>query len=71
LENDFPNVEVIEIVHARFPCRSPAVHLYGYRFRVWKNQFSFGDICWDFSTRQWSWAILPGYELSNLSSEHR
>src|SRR6516165_1669915 len=28
----------------------------------WKGEFGDGDICWDMSTRQWSWRILPGAE---------
>jgi hypothetical protein len=28
---DVPNVERVDIVHARFPCFSPEFHLYGYR----------------------------------------
>ena len=66
-------VEAVEIIHARFPCFSPDFHLYGYRFRVLskKPEWSFGDICWDFSTRQWTWAMPPGYELSNLTPATR
>jgi hypothetical protein len=69
LAQNLPNVENIELVHARFPCFSPDFHLYGYRFRVRAKtpEWSYGDICWDFSTRQWTWVMLPGYELSHLT----
>jgi hypothetical protein len=68
LAQDLPNVENIELVHARFPCFSPDFRLYGYRFRVRaKTDWSFGDICWNFSTRQWTWVMLPGYVLSHLT----
>jgi hypothetical protein len=70
LAPELPNdVELIEIIHARFPCFSPDFHLYGYRFRVAPkgHLWSYGDICWNFSTRQWTWVILPGYELSHLT----
>jgi hypothetical protein len=47
---------------------SPDFRLYGYRFRVRaKTDWSFGDICWNFSTRQWTWVMLPGYVLSHLT----
>jgi hypothetical protein len=64
-----PTVENIELVHARFPCFSPDFHLYGYRFRVHakKSEWSYGDICWNVATRQWSWVTLPRYELSHLT----
>jgi hypothetical protein len=72
LAPDLSNVGTIEIIHARFPCFSPHFHLYGYRFRVTsKTNWSYGDICWDFSTRQWTWVMLPGYELSHLSPATR
>jgi hypothetical protein len=69
LFQDVPTVENIELVHARFPCFSPDFHLYGYRFRVRakKPEWSYGDICWNFATRQWTWVMLPGYELSHLT----
>jgi hypothetical protein len=73
LAQDLPNIEDIELVHARFPCFSPDFHLYGYRFRVKakKSDWSYGDICWNFATRQWTWVILPGYELSHLTAATR
>jgi hypothetical protein len=41
-------VDEFEIVHARFPCRSPDMHFFGYRFRIGvKREYAFGDICWD------------------------
>src|SRR5262245_59658518 len=44
LKRDLP-VDSIEIVHARFPCRSPEMHFFGYRFRAWsKKEFALGDI---------------------------
>jgi hypothetical protein len=69
LAPDLSNVGTIEIIHARFPCFSPDFHLYGYRFRVTSktNKWSYGDICWDFSRRQWTWVMLPGHELSHLT----
>jgi hypothetical protein len=62
LKRDLP-VDSIEIVHARFPCRSPEMHFFGYRFRAWsKKEFALGDICWNFRTREWTWQILPEHE---------
>jgi len=54
-------VDRIEIVHARFPCWSPDLHLFGYRFRaIVKNGQTLGEICWDFSTGSWSsWQWAP------------
>jgi hypothetical protein len=67
LKHDLP-VDSIDIIHARFPCRSAGLHFFGYRFRIGaKGEFSDGDICWSFSTRQWSWRILPGQSLSRLN----
>jgi hypothetical protein len=61
-------VDEFEIVHARFPCRSPDMHLFGYRFRIGlKGEYAFGDICWDASAQKWTWQILPNYPLSRLS----
>src|SRR5262249_33130662 len=40
-------VDSIEIIHTRFPCRSPEMHFFGYRFRGWsKGKGTLGDICW-------------------------
>jgi hypothetical protein len=67
LRVDIP-VDTIEIIHARFPCRSRALHFFGYRFRVsLKGEYSDGDVCWNFSTRQWTWRILPEHSLSRLN----
>jgi hypothetical protein len=67
LKRDLP-VDIIEIIHARFPCRSPELHFFGYRFRAGsQGELSEGDICWDFSTQQWSWRFLPGQSLSRLN----
>jgi hypothetical protein len=67
LKDDIP-VDKIDFIHARFPCRSPELHFFGYRFRIsLKGEFSDGDICWNFSTRQWSWRILPEQSLSRLN----
>ena len=33
LNNDIP-VDTLQIIHARFPCRWPDLHFFGYRFRV-------------------------------------
>ena len=73
LAPDLSKYGTIEIIHARFPCFSPDLHLYGYRFRVAtkKPQWSYGDIRWNFLTRQWTWVMLPGYELSRLSPAAR
>jgi hypothetical protein len=61
-------VDHFEIIHARFPCWSPDMHFFGYRFRIRvKNEYAHGDICWDLSARQWTWRILPGYPLSHLN----
>jgi hypothetical protein len=67
LKDDIP-VNTIDIIHARFPCRSPELHFFGYRFRIAvKGEFSEGEICWNFSSGQWSWRILPGQSLSRLN----
>jgi hypothetical protein len=60
--------ENLEIVHARFPCRSPDLHFFAYRFRIKvKGEWADGDICWDISARKWTWQILPEYSLSRLN----
>jgi hypothetical protein len=60
-------VDEFEIIHARFPCRSPDMHFFGYRFRIGlKGEYAFGDICWDASAQKWTWQILPDYPLSRL-----
>ena len=62
LKRDLP-VDSIEIIHARFPCRSPEIHFFGYRFRAQsKGVGALGDICWNSLTREWTWQILPEYE---------
>src|SRR6516165_1669917 len=33
LQDDIP-ADTIDIIHARFPCHSPDLHFFGYRFRV-------------------------------------
>jgi hypothetical protein len=60
--------EDLEIIHARFPCRSPDMHFFGYRFRI-KVQGEYADsyICWDVSDRKWTWQILREYPLSRLN----
>jgi hypothetical protein len=61
-------IDTIEIIHARFPCRSPDLHFFGYRFRVSSNkEYAYGDVCWNFSTREWTWNVLPEYSLSKLN----
>lgn len=72
-------VDSVEIIHARFPCRSPDIHLFGYRFRIGlregegepafglRGEHAYGDICWNLSAREWSWQILPKYPLSRLN----
>ena len=68
LKNDI-QPDHVEIIHARFPCRSPDIHFFGYRFRIFvKGDISLGDICWDFSAREWTWQILPNSPLSHLNS---
>jgi len=67
LQHDI-QAQTIDIIHARFPCRSPDLHFFGYRFRVQvKNEYGYGDVCWDLLSRSWSWYILPEYPLSNLN----
>jgi hypothetical protein len=67
LKEDIP-VDTVDIIHTRFPCRSPNLHFFGYRFRISsKGEFSDGDICWNFSMHQWSWRLLPGQSLSHLN----
>jgi hypothetical protein len=62
------HADAIDIIHARFPCHSPDLHFFGYRFRVIeKGEYGDGDICWNISTRQWTWRILPGQSLSRLN----
>jgi hypothetical protein len=62
------HVDEFEIIHARFPCRSPDMHFFGYRFRIGvKGQYAYGAVCWDSSAREWSWQILPEYPLSRLN----
>jgi hypothetical protein len=57
-----------EIIHARFPCRSPDMHFFGYRFRVRvEKEYAYGDLCWDALSRAWTWRILPQYPLSHLN----
>src|SRR6266487_1624822 len=62
LKADLP-ADSVEIIHMRFPCRSPDLHFFGYRFRISvKGEFSDGDICWSFSSRQWrSSPKIAGY----------
>ena len=60
-------VDEFEIIHARFPCRSPDMHFFGYRFRIrLKDEYAEGDICWDVSAGKWTWRLLPKYPLSSL-----
>jgi len=67
LKNDI-QADQIGIVHRRFPCRSPDVHFFGYRFRIIvKGGVAEGEVCWNFSTRKWTWRILPTYSLSRLN----
>jgi hypothetical protein len=68
LRHDLPTVEVVDIIHARFPCYSPDFHFYGYRFRLRvQGRYGYGDICMNLSTREWTWVILPGYDLPPLT----
>ena len=67
LQDDIP-ADTIDIIHARFPCHPPDLHFFGYRFRViQKGEYGDGDICWNMSTHQWTWRILPGQTLSRLN----
>jgi len=60
LQDDI-HADTVDIIHARFPCHSPDLHFFGYRFRViQKGEYGDGDICWNMSTHQWSWRFLPG-----------
>jgi hypothetical protein len=70
LKNDI-QADQIGIVHRRFPCRSPDLHFFGYRFRVIVGKdFGDGDICLNLATSRWSWRILPGYPLSRLNPDN-
>ena len=61
LKDDF-QVGTVRIIHARFPCHSPDLHFFGYRFRVdAKQKFIYGDICWDLLSGKWTWSVLPEY----------
>src|SRR6266481_2428197 len=61
-------VDEFEIIHARFPCRSPDMHFFGYRFRIGlKGEYAYGDICWNASAREWTWQILPRYPPYRVS----
>ena len=67
LKNDI-QPDKMEIIHARFPCRSPDIHFFGYRFRIFvKEEIALGDICWDPAAREWTWQILPEYPLPRLN----
>jgi hypothetical protein len=67
LANDI-QPDKVEIIHARFPCRSPEMHFFGYRFRILvKTEMALGDICWDPLAKEWTWQILPEYGLSRLN----
>ena len=67
LANDI-HPDKVEIIHARFPCRSPEIHFFGYRFRILvKTEMALGDICWDPLAKEWTWQILPEYGLSRLN----
>jgi len=71
LKKELP-VDSIQIVHARFPCRSPDLHLFGYRFNailLQQREGGYGDICWDFSSRQWSWQMLPDSSLARFNQK--
>src|SRR5215470_9968474 len=69
LRADLP-VDEFEIIHARFPCRSPDMHFFGYRFRVrLTGESAYGNICWDLSGRKWAWQILPEHRLSRLNKQ--
>jgi hypothetical protein len=44
LQDDI-RADTIDIIHARFPCHSPDLHFFGYRFRVIeKGEYGDGDI---------------------------
>ena len=67
LANDI-HPDKVEIIHARFPCRSPEIHFFGYRFRIYvKTEMALGDICWDPLAKEWTWQVLPEYGLSRLN----
>ena len=68
LANDI-HPDKVEIIHARFPCRSPEIHFFGYRFRIhMKTEMGMGDICWDPLAKEWTWQVLPEYGLSRLNT---
>ena len=67
LKHDLP-IDGIQIVHARFPCRSPDMHFFGYRFRARSNgEYGNGDICLNLSTKEWTWHLLPNSPLAHLN----
>ena len=67
LKHDLP-IDGIQIVHARFPCRSPDMHFFGYRFRARSNgEYGNGDICVNLSTKGWTWHLLPNSPLAHLN----
>jgi hypothetical protein len=60
--------EDLAIIHARFPCRSPDMHFFGYRFRIKvQGEYAEGYICRDVSDGKWTWQILREYPLSRLN----
>src|SRR5215472_6519700 len=68
LKEEIP-ADSVEIIHARFPCRSPEAHFFGYRFRIFVNkEVADGDVCWNLSSGKWSWYILPEYTLARLNA---
>jgi hypothetical protein len=69
LKKELP-VDSIQIIHTRFPCWSPDLHVFGYRFNailLQQREAGYGDICWSFSTRQWSWQMLPDSSLARFN----
>jgi len=67
LKHDLP-IDGIQIVHARFPCRSPDMHFFGYRFRARSNGESGDGIFASTSRRRkWTWHLLPNAPLAHLN----
>jgi hypothetical protein len=60
-------VDEFEIVQARFPCRSPDMHFFGYRFRIGlKGEYAFGGFAGTLPAQKWTWQILLPLSRLNI-----
>jgi hypothetical protein len=60
-------VDEFEIVQARFPCRSPDIHFFGYRFRIGlKGEYAFGGFAGTLPAQKWTWQILLPLSRLNI-----